>query len=160
MELAQEEEDDSWELFLKGLAAELCPGCGAYGHTVAICPTQYAEEELPLQEPEKEEPVCPVSGGEEPVCPVSGGEEPVCPVSGGEEPVCPVSGGEEPVCPVSGGEEPVRPVSGGEEPVRPVSGGEEPVHPVSGEEKLKALFFFGRDEGVKLRLHSSRCFCC
>ncbi|MGH0134171.1 UNVERIFIED_CONTAM: hypothetical protein FKN15_016622 [Acipenser sinensis] len=102
MELAQEEEDGSWELFLKGLAAELCPGCGAYGHTVAICPTQYEEEELPLQELEEEEPVCPVSGGEEPVCPVSGGEEPVCPVSGGEEPVCPVSGGEEPVCPVEG----------------------------------------------------------
>ncbi|MGH0142228.1 UNVERIFIED_CONTAM: hypothetical protein FKN15_019868 [Acipenser sinensis] len=50
MELAQEEVDDNWELFLKGLAAELCPGCGAYGHTVAICPTQYEEEEeLPLQ---------------------------------------------------------------------------------------------------------------
>ncbi|MGH0132170.1 UNVERIFIED_CONTAM: hypothetical protein FKN15_016486 [Acipenser sinensis] len=93
MELAQEEEDDSWELFLKGLAAELCPGCGAYGHTVAICPTQY-EEELPLQEPEEEEPVCPVSGREKPVCTVSGGEEPVRPVSGGEEPVRPVSGGE------------------------------------------------------------------
>ncbi|MGH0116580.1 UNVERIFIED_CONTAM: hypothetical protein FKN15_014780 [Acipenser sinensis] len=45
MELAQEEVDDNWELFLKGLAAELCPGCGAYGHTVAICPTQYEEEE-------------------------------------------------------------------------------------------------------------------
>ncbi|MGH0123594.1 UNVERIFIED_CONTAM: hypothetical protein FKN15_050196 [Acipenser sinensis] len=81
MELAQEEEDDCWELLLKGLAAELCPGCGAYGHTVAICPTQYDEEELLLQEPEEEEPVCPVSGREEPVCPVSGGEEPVCPVS-------------------------------------------------------------------------------
>ncbi|MGH0133001.1 UNVERIFIED_CONTAM: hypothetical protein FKN15_015284 [Acipenser sinensis] len=38
--LAQEEADDDWELFLKRLAAELCPGCGAYGHTVAICPTQ------------------------------------------------------------------------------------------------------------------------
>ncbi|MGH0130865.1 UNVERIFIED_CONTAM: hypothetical protein FKN15_043887 [Acipenser sinensis] len=95
MELSQEEEDGSWELFLKGLAAELCPGCGAYGHAVAICPTQYEEEELPLQELEEEEPVCPVSGGEEPVCPVSGGEEPVRPVSGGEEPVRPVSGGEE-----------------------------------------------------------------
>ncbi|MGH0126856.1 UNVERIFIED_CONTAM: hypothetical protein FKN15_018025 [Acipenser sinensis] len=128
MELSQEKEDGSWELFLKGLAAELCPGCGAYGHTVAICPTQYEEEELLLPELEEEEPVCPVSGGEEPVCPVSGGEEPVCPVSGGEEPVCPVSGGEEPVCPVSGGEEPVCPVSGGEEPVCPVSGGEEPKY--------------------------------
>ncbi|MGH0148542.1 UNVERIFIED_CONTAM: hypothetical protein FKN15_038328 [Acipenser sinensis] len=143
MELSQEEEDGSWELFLKGLAAELCPGCGAYGHTVAICPTQYEEEELEEEEPVcpvsgGEEPVCPVSGGEEPVCPVSGGEEPVRPVSGGEEPVRPVPGGEEPVCPVSRGEEPVRPVSGGEEPVRPVSGGEEPVRPVSGGEKLKA----------------------
>ncbi|MGH0125411.1 UNVERIFIED_CONTAM: hypothetical protein FKN15_068961 [Acipenser sinensis] len=125
MELAQEEEDDSWELFLKGLAEELCPGCWAYGHTVAICPTQYDEEELPLQEPEEEGPVGPVSGGEEPVRPVSEGEEPVRSVSGGEEPV--------------------RPVSGGEEPVRPVSGGEEPVHPVSREEKLKAQtsFFLG-----------------
>ncbi|MGH0123716.1 UNVERIFIED_CONTAM: hypothetical protein FKN15_019419 [Acipenser sinensis] len=152
MELSQEEEDGSWELFLKGFAAELCPGCGAYGHTVAICPNQYEEEEQPLQELEEEEPVRPVSGGEKPVRPVSGGEEPVHPVSGGEEPVRPVSGGEEPVHPVSGGEEAVRPVSGGEEPVRPVSRGE----------KLKAQtpIFFGRDEGVKLRLHSSRCFCC
>ncbi|MGH0162990.1 UNVERIFIED_CONTAM: hypothetical protein FKN15_061390 [Acipenser sinensis] len=87
MELAQEEADDNWELFLKGVAAELCPSCGAYGHTVAICPTQYEEEELPLQEPEGEEPVCPESAGEEPVRPVSGREEPVRPVSGGEEPV-------------------------------------------------------------------------
>ncbi|MGH0121099.1 UNVERIFIED_CONTAM: hypothetical protein FKN15_070768 [Acipenser sinensis] len=85
MELSQEEEDGSWELFLKGLAAELCPGCGAYGHTVAICPTQYEEEKLQMQELEEEEPVCLVSGGEEPACPVSGGEEPVRPVSGGEK---------------------------------------------------------------------------
>ncbi|MGH0146360.1 UNVERIFIED_CONTAM: hypothetical protein FKN15_048677 [Acipenser sinensis] len=44
----QQEEvgDDGWEVFLKNLAAELCPGCGAYGHTLAICPTQYEEEEL------------------------------------------------------------------------------------------------------------------
>ncbi|MGH0117757.1 UNVERIFIED_CONTAM: hypothetical protein FKN15_039053 [Acipenser sinensis] len=104
MEPAQEEADDRSELFLKGLVAELCPGCGAYGHTVAICPIQYEEEELPPQEPEEEEPVRPVSGREEPVCPMSGGEEPVHPVSGGEEPVRPVSGGEEPVRPVSRGE--------------------------------------------------------
>ncbi|MGH0136601.1 UNVERIFIED_CONTAM: hypothetical protein FKN15_061847 [Acipenser sinensis] len=32
---------------------------------VPICPTQYEEEELPLQEPEGEEPVRPVSGAEE-----------------------------------------------------------------------------------------------
>ncbi|MGH0162574.1 UNVERIFIED_CONTAM: hypothetical protein FKN15_043104 [Acipenser sinensis] len=64
MELAQEEADDNWELFLKGLAAELCPSCGAYGHTVAICPTQYEEEEeLPLQKSRGEEPVRPVRRG-------------------------------------------------------------------------------------------------
>ncbi|MGH0131031.1 UNVERIFIED_CONTAM: hypothetical protein FKN15_022226 [Acipenser sinensis] len=33
-----------WELFLEKLAAELCPGCGAYGHTVAICPTQFEDD--------------------------------------------------------------------------------------------------------------------
>ncbi|MGH0154524.1 UNVERIFIED_CONTAM: hypothetical protein FKN15_027237 [Acipenser sinensis] len=88
---------------LEGRSQPVCPVSGR----VAICPTQYDEEELLLQESEEEEPVCPVSGGEEPVCPMSGGEEPVRPVSGGEEPVRPVSGGEEPVRPVSGGEEPV-----------------------------------------------------
>ncbi|MGH0131214.1 UNVERIFIED_CONTAM: hypothetical protein FKN15_001966 [Acipenser sinensis] len=62
MELDQEDVDD-WELFLERLAAELCPGCGAYGHTVAICPTQFEDDvsqepeevELLSQEPEEVE---------------------------------------------------------------------------------------------------------
>ncbi|MGH0148181.1 UNVERIFIED_CONTAM: hypothetical protein FKN15_020322 [Acipenser sinensis] len=40
------EDDEGWKSFVRSLAAELCPGCGAYGHTLAICPTQYEEEEL------------------------------------------------------------------------------------------------------------------
>ncbi|MGH0126204.1 UNVERIFIED_CONTAM: hypothetical protein FKN15_026678 [Acipenser sinensis] len=39
------EDDEDWKSFVRSLAAELCPGCGAYGHTLAICPTQYEEEE-------------------------------------------------------------------------------------------------------------------
>ncbi|MGH0133830.1 UNVERIFIED_CONTAM: hypothetical protein FKN15_053824 [Acipenser sinensis] len=37
----QQEEvgDDGWEVFIKNLAVELCPGCGAFGHMLAICPT-------------------------------------------------------------------------------------------------------------------------
>ncbi|MGH0160972.1 UNVERIFIED_CONTAM: hypothetical protein FKN15_057772 [Acipenser sinensis] len=54
----QQEEvgDDGWEAFLRNLAAELCPGCGAYGQTLAIYPTQYEEEELA---PKWEGPVHP-----------------------------------------------------------------------------------------------------
>ncbi|XP_041127564.1 type 2 lactosamine alpha-2,3-sialyltransferase-like [Polyodon spathula] len=58
MELAQEDADDSWELyFFKRLVEEFCPGCGEYGHMVAICPMQYEGEEplLLSQEPEGEE---------------------------------------------------------------------------------------------------------
>ncbi|MGH0129071.1 UNVERIFIED_CONTAM: hypothetical protein FKN15_015670 [Acipenser sinensis] len=49
----QQEEvgDDRWEAVARRLAAELCPGCGEYGHTVAICPSQYREEpERPVRE--------------------------------------------------------------------------------------------------------------
>ncbi|MGH0166368.1 UNVERIFIED_CONTAM: hypothetical protein FKN15_055494 [Acipenser sinensis] len=38
--------DDGWEAIIRNLAVELCPGCGAYGHMLAIYPTQYEEEEL------------------------------------------------------------------------------------------------------------------
>ncbi|MGH0148292.1 UNVERIFIED_CONTAM: hypothetical protein FKN15_055129 [Acipenser sinensis] len=56
MELDQEDMYD-WELFLERLAAELCPGCGAYGHTVAICPTQFEDytcQELDWESDEEE----------------------------------------------------------------------------------------------------------
>ncbi|MBN3285354.1 TM238 protein, partial [Polyodon spathula] len=72
----QEEVDDSFEVFLKSLAAELCPGCGAYGHTVAICPTQYEEEELPSREPEMEEPPSREPEREEPPTREPRGEDP------------------------------------------------------------------------------------
>ncbi|MGH0124193.1 UNVERIFIED_CONTAM: hypothetical protein FKN15_054116 [Acipenser sinensis] len=39
------EDDEELKSFVRSLAVELCPGCGAYGHTLAICPTQYEEEE-------------------------------------------------------------------------------------------------------------------
>ncbi|MGH0144542.1 UNVERIFIED_CONTAM: hypothetical protein FKN15_003583 [Acipenser sinensis] len=39
----EEIEEDGWEMYVVNLVAELCPGCGAYGHTLAICPTQYEE---------------------------------------------------------------------------------------------------------------------
>ncbi|MGH0132869.1 UNVERIFIED_CONTAM: hypothetical protein FKN15_000956 [Acipenser sinensis] len=42
------EDDKDWKSFVRSLAAELCPGCGAYGHTLTICPTQYVEEEEEL----------------------------------------------------------------------------------------------------------------
>ncbi|MGH0133756.1 UNVERIFIED_CONTAM: hypothetical protein FKN15_067301 [Acipenser sinensis] len=43
----QQEEvgDDGWEVYVINLVAELCHGCGAYGHTFAICPMQYEEGE-------------------------------------------------------------------------------------------------------------------
>ncbi|MGH0165071.1 UNVERIFIED_CONTAM: hypothetical protein FKN15_048321 [Acipenser sinensis] len=41
----QQEEvgDDGWEVYVINLVAVLSPGCGAYGHMLAICPTQYEE---------------------------------------------------------------------------------------------------------------------
>ncbi|MGH0121931.1 UNVERIFIED_CONTAM: hypothetical protein FKN15_022749 [Acipenser sinensis] len=33
---------------------EWCPGCGEFGHTVAICPTQYQEEEVEPQPQEED----------------------------------------------------------------------------------------------------------
>ncbi|MGH0174002.1 UNVERIFIED_CONTAM: hypothetical protein FKN15_069679 [Acipenser sinensis] len=108
--LAQEEADDNWEFFLKRLAAELCPGCGAYGHTVAIYPTQtegrrrrqrvrkaWEEEEWCTQ--------CMHYGHEEHHCPEVlqdtdlEWEEPECPAPEWEEPECPASEWEEPQCP-------------------------------------------------------------
>ncbi|MGH0121776.1 UNVERIFIED_CONTAM: hypothetical protein FKN15_075524 [Acipenser sinensis] len=44
----QEIGEDGWEVYIVNLVAELCPGCGAYGHTLAICPTQYEEGEYLL----------------------------------------------------------------------------------------------------------------
>ncbi|MGH0191387.1 UNVERIFIED_CONTAM: hypothetical protein FKN15_062433 [Acipenser sinensis] len=67
----QQEEvgDDRWEAVARRLAAELCPGCGKYGHTVAICPSQYREEpERPT--PEWEEPERPTPEWEEPERPM------------------------------------------------------------------------------------------
>ncbi|MGH0176504.1 UNVERIFIED_CONTAM: hypothetical protein FKN15_004245 [Acipenser sinensis] len=51
---------------------EWCSGCGEFGHTVAISPTQYQGEEW-------EEPECPVPEWEEPELPVPEWEEPECP---------------------------------------------------------------------------------
>ncbi|MGH0153288.1 UNVERIFIED_CONTAM: hypothetical protein FKN15_024444 [Acipenser sinensis] len=55
--------DDGWEAVARHLVAELCPGCGEYGHTVAICPSQYREEpERPTPEwehPRRGEPIGP-----------------------------------------------------------------------------------------------------
>ncbi|MGH0155826.1 UNVERIFIED_CONTAM: hypothetical protein FKN15_051890 [Acipenser sinensis] len=50
------EDDEGWKSFVRSLAAELCPGCGAYGHTLAICPTQYEEEKLAPRRGECERP--------------------------------------------------------------------------------------------------------
>ncbi|MBN3287517.1 UB2Q2 enzyme, partial [Polyodon spathula] len=54
----------------------LCPGCGAYGHLVAICPKQYEGEELPSREPEREEPPSPEPEREEPPSPKPEREDP------------------------------------------------------------------------------------
>ncbi|MGH0158759.1 UNVERIFIED_CONTAM: hypothetical protein FKN15_055522 [Acipenser sinensis] len=43
--LQQQEDDNGWEVYIVNLVAEFCPGCGAYGHTLAICPTQYKDGE-------------------------------------------------------------------------------------------------------------------
>ncbi|MGH0160752.1 UNVERIFIED_CONTAM: hypothetical protein FKN15_075188 [Acipenser sinensis] len=65
-----------WEAFLMSLAAELCSGCGAYGHTLAICPTQYEEGELA---PKWEEPELPAPRRGEPELPAPRRGEPVPP---------------------------------------------------------------------------------
>ncbi|MGH0187972.1 UNVERIFIED_CONTAM: hypothetical protein FKN15_027397 [Acipenser sinensis] len=46
--------DDGWDEFIKCLAAELCPNCG---ENVAICSTQYQEEELVPRRGEHKHPV-------------------------------------------------------------------------------------------------------
>ncbi|MGH0138715.1 UNVERIFIED_CONTAM: hypothetical protein FKN15_067625 [Acipenser sinensis] len=52
----QQQQEEVWEVFLKNLAVELCPGCEAYGHTLAICPMQYEEEELAPRRGDHERP--------------------------------------------------------------------------------------------------------
>ncbi|MGH0166945.1 UNVERIFIED_CONTAM: hypothetical protein FKN15_051745 [Acipenser sinensis] len=37
--------EDGWEVYITNVVAELCPSCGAYGHTLAVCPMQYEEGE-------------------------------------------------------------------------------------------------------------------
>ncbi|MGH0175394.1 UNVERIFIED_CONTAM: hypothetical protein FKN15_069471 [Acipenser sinensis] len=70
--------DDSWEAVARRLAVELCPGCGEYDHTVAICPSQYREEpERPT--PEWEAPERPQTRREEPVHPAPRRGEPMHP---------------------------------------------------------------------------------
>ncbi|MGH0118720.1 UNVERIFIED_CONTAM: hypothetical protein FKN15_005706 [Acipenser sinensis] len=85
--------DDGWEAVARRLAAELCPGCGEYGHTVAICPSQYWEEpERPTPEweqPRRGEPVHPAPRRGEPVHPVPRREEPVHPAPRRGEPIGP-----------------------------------------------------------------------
>ncbi|MGH0174713.1 UNVERIFIED_CONTAM: hypothetical protein FKN15_069139 [Acipenser sinensis] len=81
---------------------EWCPGCGEFGHTVAISPTQYQGEEW-------EEPECPVPEWEEPELPVPEWEEPECPKPEWEEPKHPKPKREESVHPQPKGEESVRP---------------------------------------------------
>ncbi|MGH0161482.1 UNVERIFIED_CONTAM: hypothetical protein FKN15_047138 [Acipenser sinensis] len=51
MALDQEDMYD-WELFLERLAEELCPGCGAYGHTLAMCPTQFEDDASQIRDAE------------------------------------------------------------------------------------------------------------
>ncbi|MGH0120779.1 UNVERIFIED_CONTAM: hypothetical protein FKN15_027145 [Acipenser sinensis] len=67
---------------------EWCPGCGAYGHTLALCPMQDEEEEplLPRPMPEGEEPERPTPEWEEPERPTPKWEEPEHPTPEWEEP--------------------------------------------------------------------------
>ncbi|MGH0135180.1 UNVERIFIED_CONTAM: hypothetical protein FKN15_012190 [Acipenser sinensis] len=57
---------------------EWCPGCGAYGHTLALCQMQDEEEEplLPHPMPKGEEPEHPQPKREEPERPQPKREEP------------------------------------------------------------------------------------
>ncbi|MGH0124813.1 UNVERIFIED_CONTAM: hypothetical protein FKN15_020048 [Acipenser sinensis] len=67
----QQEEvgNDGWEVYVTNLVAELCPGCGAYGHMLAICPTQYEEGEPEHPAPRRGEPVHPAPRRGEPIGP-------------------------------------------------------------------------------------------
>ncbi|MGH0122110.1 UNVERIFIED_CONTAM: hypothetical protein FKN15_013029 [Acipenser sinensis] len=95
--------DDGWEAVARHLAAELCPGCGEYGHTVAICPSQYREEpERPTPEWEQTrrgEPVHPAPRRGEPMHPTLRRGEPVHPAPRRREPVHPVPRRGEPIGP-------------------------------------------------------------
>ncbi|MGH0128881.1 UNVERIFIED_CONTAM: hypothetical protein FKN15_036318 [Acipenser sinensis] len=53
---------------------ELCPGCGAYGHTLAICPTQYeeVEHEHPAHRRGEREHPAPRGGSASIQCPEGG----------------------------------------------------------------------------------------
>ncbi|MGH0132979.1 UNVERIFIED_CONTAM: hypothetical protein FKN15_020897 [Acipenser sinensis] len=116
----QEEADDDWELFLKMLAAELCPGCGAYGQTVAICPTQTEgrrrrQRGRKTREEEEWCTQCMQYGHEEHHClevfqdTDLEWEEPECPAPEWEEPERPAPEWEEPECPDPKRGESVRP---------------------------------------------------
>ncbi|MGH0116901.1 UNVERIFIED_CONTAM: hypothetical protein FKN15_040890 [Acipenser sinensis] len=110
--------DDGWESVARHLAAELCPGCGEYGHTVAICPSQYREEpERPA--PEWEEPERPAPEWEEPEHPKPEWEESKRPKPKRGESVRPQPKKEESVRPQPKREESVRPQPKREESVRP-----------------------------------------
>ncbi|MGH0144009.1 UNVERIFIED_CONTAM: hypothetical protein FKN15_002402 [Acipenser sinensis] len=124
---------------------EWCPGCGEFGHTVAICPTQYQGEEWMTQmidwvyhEREgRERKVRRRQRGntdlewEEPERPAPEWEEPERPAPEWEEPERPAPEWEEPERPAPEWEEPERPAPEWEEPERPAPEWEEP-------ERLKA----------------------
>ncbi|MGH0117117.1 UNVERIFIED_CONTAM: hypothetical protein FKN15_030962 [Acipenser sinensis] len=158
MELAQEEVDDNWELFLKGLAAELCHGCGAYGPSrepegeKAEVPQQplhmllrgaqgrrtrlrrqkyeeEEEEELPLQTEGRRRRQRGRKTWEEPEHLAPEWEEPERPAPEWEEPERPAPEWEEPERPAPEWEEPERPAPEWEEPERPAPEWEEPERP-------------------------------
>ncbi|MGH0125653.1 UNVERIFIED_CONTAM: hypothetical protein FKN15_028205 [Acipenser sinensis] len=75
----EEVRDDGWEVYVINLVAELCPGCGAYGHTLAICPTQYEEGECEHPAPRRGEREHPPPRRGEPVHPAPRRGEPIGP---------------------------------------------------------------------------------
>ncbi|MGH0163227.1 UNVERIFIED_CONTAM: hypothetical protein FKN15_057715 [Acipenser sinensis] len=123
-----------------------CLACGVYGHTVAVCPFQEEEEEPAQMRKVRRRRQ---RGGKVRRKQRAARWCTMCIAYGHEDEDCPEQDPE--------WEEPEHPGPEWEEPERPQPKREEPVRPVSGGEKLKAQtpVFFGRDEGVKLRLHSS-----
>ncbi|MGH0129028.1 UNVERIFIED_CONTAM: hypothetical protein FKN15_013141 [Acipenser sinensis] len=122
----QQEEvgDDRWEAVARRLAAELCPGCGEYGHTVAICPSQYREEpERPVREdlhpPKRTNALSSEGVWDWLVEPGRDYEEALPAVYGHTVAICPSQYREEPERPTPEWEEPERPTPEWEEPERP-----------------------------------------
>ncbi|MGH0187647.1 UNVERIFIED_CONTAM: hypothetical protein FKN15_025968 [Acipenser sinensis] len=85
----QQEDDDGWDVYIVNLVVELCPGCGAYGPTLAICPTQYEGGESKHPAPRGGEHEHPAPRGGEHMHPAPRRGEPVHPVPRRGEPVHP-----------------------------------------------------------------------